>query len=289
MTTAISIVVADLEERPSASTRVVDALVREISPGDEVLWVGPARTGFDIPGFRVVAAPPGASRGALYGCGLRATRRSLVAFTDSVTELGEGWRVAAVGALSGGASVVGGPVRPGSASSRRSKAGFLVEYGPHAVPPYINAQGDVSANNVAYRQAVLDGLVADGGPVWKTALDGALAARGLVPVLVPAMDVTSLKRYDWRDITRARAHHGRLYGAQRSRGWPRRRRITTALACAVLPALAFARLTVRVAGDAELRRDLLATTPLVLTALVAWSVGEAAGYVSGKEGPHVVR
>lgn len=267
----------------------MQALAREIRSGDEVVWVGAGWGGFDAPGFRLVAPRPGASRGDLYGCGLGATDRPLVAFTDSLTELSVGWRVAAVDALSGGASVVGGPVRPASSRTACTKAGFLVEYGPHAAPPYTNERGDVSANNVAYRRAALDGVVPSGAPVWKTALDEALAKRGVTPVVVPAMEVTSLKRYRWHDITRARAHHGRLYGAQRCAGWSHRRRLAAATGCAVLPTLAYARLGAKTARHPALRTDFLSGTPLVLVALFAWSMGEAAGYISGREGSHAVR
>lgn len=287
--TAISIVVAEVDDEPAAIAGAVRALTREAQPDDQVVWVGRARAGLEAAGFRVVTPRPGASRGDLYGCGLRVTDRPLVAFTDSLTEFGSGWRAAAVSALSEGASVVGGPVRPGSNRSLRSRAGFLVEYGPHAAPPFTNQQGDVAANNIAYRRAALDGVIAAGAPVWKTALDKALAERGIVPLIVPGMEVTGLKDYRWHDITRARAHHGRLYGAQRSSGWSRRRRLAAAAGCTVLPPLAYARLAARTVRDPALRVDLLVSTPLVFMALLAWSIGEAAGYVSGKEGAHAVR
>lgn len=287
--TAISIVVAEVDEDPAARRRALRALAREVRSGDDVLWVGRPATDMDIPGFRLVAPGSGASRGELYGRGLEAADRPLVAFTDSLTEVGVGWRAAAVDALDAGARVVGGPVRPGAGRSLRSRAGFLVEYGPHAAPPYTNERGDVSANNLAYERSTLGAVVAAGAPVWKTVVDGELAARGITPRLVPAMEVTSLKQYRVDDILSARAHHGRLYGAQRSCGWSPLRRATAAAGCAVLPALAYARLAGRAGRDPSLRTDLVLTTPLVVVALLAWSIGEAAGYVSGTEGRHAVR
>lgn len=263
--------------------------MREIYAGDEVIWVSVDGPWPDAAGFRAVAARRASSRGELYRDGWQVTKAPLVAFTDSLTELGGGWRAAAVGALDGGASVVGGPVRPEATRTRRSTAGFLVEYGPHAVAPFTNAQGDVSANNVAYRREALAAVVVDGEPVWKTRVNQQLVDRGHAPVVVADMEVTSMKRYNTSDITVERAHHGRLYGAQRSAGWSRCRRVTAAAGCAAVPALAYGRLAARTSGDPQLRAGLMASTPLVVLALTAWSLGEATGYLSATESTRAVR
>ena len=279
--TALSVVVANVLDQVSEVESALDALERELADGDQIVLVDAAGTAPQRPGVTYVRASPPPSRGGLYAAGLAASTHDLVAFSDSSTEPQPGWRRAAVAALVAGAGVVGGPVMPGHDRTLRTVAGFLVEYGPHAVAPFTNASGDVAANNVAYHRAVLDPVLGPGEPLWKNVVNGRLRARGSPPVLVPAMRVTSTKTYGWRDIVTGRAAHGRLYGAQRSASWTRARRVTAALACAGLPLVGHLRLVARTSGEQRLRTDLVRATPLVVLALLMWSVGEALGYLLG--------
>jgi hypothetical protein len=270
---SLTLVVADPGGTRRDAGRVLAAAERELVPNDELIWVGAnAPNG-------VTRVPGRGGRGGYYAAGLAATISPLVSFTDVFTEPAPGWRAAAVGALEAGARVVGGPVEPTLPSSLRTLAGFLVEYGPHAWPPYTNAVGDVSANNVAYERDALLETLAPGGAVWKSVVDGSLRAAGHSPVVVPAMRVTSRKRYGWRDLGPARVQHGRLYGTQRSRTWSRPRACAAGLACAALPALAFARLAPILIANPSLRRRALSASPLVLLACAAWALGEADGYL----------
>lgn len=287
--TALAIVVADIDEHRLLRERSLAALIREILPGDEVIWVSSYGPWPAVAAIHPQHAPAAASRGEFYRLGWQATTAPLIAFTDSLTELGIGWRAAAVGALLAGASVVGGPVHPEVTRSRRSMAGFLLEYGPHAVAPFTSASGDVSANNVAYRREALAAVARGTEPIWKSVLNRKLAARGNAPVIAADMEVTSMKHYTLGDIAIARSRHGRLYGVQQSVGWTRQQRVTRAASCAVLPALSFARLLARTRRDTDLRASMVTSAPLVLVGLAAWSIGEASGYLSGATGPHGVR
>ena len=282
----LSVVVAN-RDAPRDGRGAAAALARELHPGDEVLWVD--RTGAGAPaelaGARVVEAPGGADRGTCYGLGLAVAGNPFVAFTDSRTVVGAGWRPAAVAALDAGATFVGGPVIASEPRSRRGWAGFFVDYGPHAVAPYTSASGDISGNNVAYRR---DALPDDGAPVWKHAVDARLHEAGIRPVVIEGMTVTVERDYGWSDLGPARVGAGALYARQRASGWPARRRWLAAVGCAVLPALATARLGRRVRADAHLRPAFVRASPLVVAALVAWSIGEARGYLRpGQEAPGV--
>lgn len=279
----MSVVVANRSDAPADVERAVSSLWRELLDGDEVIWVDGAGLSPQLPAVRRVRAGGAHGRGRMYGLGLQQATHDLVAFTDSVTELGTGWRTAAGEALAAGARVVGGPVIPTRADPV-STAGFLVEYGAHAVAPYTSATGDVAANNVAYQRSALARVVAPGAPVWKHAVNHGLAALGWHPVAAPGMVVASTKRYGWRDLGPVRAAHGRLYAQQRSVSWSARRRVAATLACAGLPVLALARLASTVRDHPELRRSFTRSVPLVALALTAWSAGEAWGYVAGGGG-----
>lgn len=280
----IAVIVANDRKRPEEVERATSALLSELETGiDEVVWVD--RAGLEPPadGFVYVRGPAGSGRGHLYALGLRHTTRDVAVFTDSTTVVVPGWRRAILSAFSEGAVVAGGPVLPSLERSRHQWACFFAEYGFHAVPPYTNSAGDVSANNVAYARRALKGL---GGPLWKSEIDRRLMERGLSPVVVPDMRVVATKLYprDW--LLRERVRQGSLYAAQRSRGWSRSRRLAYAAATSLLPAVLFTRLAKRIDEDPRLRSRFWACSPLVFFAMIMWSVGEALGALGWKD-PHV--
>lgn len=274
--TSLSVVVAS---SPAGTADACGgALEAELAPGDEVVWVG----GGPPPRWAGVVVRSGAAgRGTLYREGFDAATHRFVAFTDTTTVVLPGWRRSAVAELDAGAAAVGGPVLPAGASNRRTFAGFAVEYGVHAAPPYRSAAGDVAANNVAYDRGALAAVLEPGEPVWKSVVDARLAAADRPPVLAPCMRVSSVKRYVMRDLASNRARHGRLYGAQQAQRWSVPGRAFRAAGCVALPLVAYGRLAARLRVDAALRRAFVASSPLIFVALVSWSAGEAVGLCTG--------
>jgi hypothetical protein len=266
--TALSVVVADVARDRAVAERSTTALVEQLRPEDELV---------------VVDGDPTSNRGDLYATGLARARCPAVAFTDSTTIVGTGWRDAADEAIARG-PVGGGPVLPARPRSTRSWAGFFVEYGPHAVAPFRSATGDVAANNVVYDRAALDAVLVPGEPVWKFAVNARLRERGHTPAVVPSLRVEVARGYDLHDLTGARARAGRLFGAQRAAAHSLRWRGAAALGCVLLPVLAYLRLARRMRSDRALRGPFMRSTPFVLLALVCWSAGEARGYWSGAAG-----
>lgn len=225
----------------------------------------------------------------MYGEGLRrATEAGLdvVALTDACTRLDPGWREALDAAAASGAAIVGGPVKPatlaGHRRSIRSWAGFLVDYAPHAVEPFLSATGDVSANNVAYLLHVVQTRPA--GAFWKSVVDRELRARGHRITIATGMVASSLRTYTARDLL-SRRTAGRLYAAQVADSWPAGRRMTRVLLCSGLPLLRLARLARVVRPDPVLRLALRRSFVLVACSEIAWSIGEAQGYASPSTAP----
>jgi hypothetical protein len=280
--TALSVVVANRATTQQDIAPHVASLKRELAAQDQIVWVD--SLGLRPPAVELtsVTPPPGSGRGEMYRSGLDACRLPLVAFTDSATVLQPGWRRAAVGALTSGAAVVGGPVLPGHLRPLRTVAGFFVEYGPHAAPPFVNAGHDVSANNVAYQRSVLESTLQAGEPVRKNFVNARLSTQGSPPRLVEGMSVVSAKLYGWRDLGPIRVAHGRLYGAVRAQHWSVLRRVAATTGCVALPIVAYLRLAVVVWREPALRASFVLSAPLVLAALAAWSAGEADGYLFRK-------
>ncbi len=281
MVSSLALVVANVEPGARATAGCRAALARELASGDEVLWVdAPTVPPGAQPVAGVVLRARGSSRGELYRTGFDASRWEVVAFTDSTTVLLDGWRSAALeGVARHGA--VGGPVAP--PPGRRGSvatAGFLLEYGVHAVAPYTSATHDVSANNVAFDRALLASVLAPGEPLWKSEVSRRLADRA--PKVTTTMRVRCDKHYRPRDLGPTRLAHGRLYGAQRRAGLAPARRVARAAACALVPALSYGRLASRLLRDPGTRWSLVAATPPVVVGLVSWSLGEAIGLVAGE-------
>lgn len=262
--------------------RCASALLGELDPADEIVWVGSSPP---PPGIAFAIPPAAGGRAGLYRAGLDRASHQLVAFTDTATLVQPGWRRAVGSALAAGAAAVGGPVLPERLQALRSFAGFTVEYGPHAAPPFSSASGDVAANNVAYDRRALDELLDQGEPMWKAVVDARLITSGRAPVIDDRMCVLSIKRYTWTDLVLGRAKHGRLYGAQQASAMSVPRRAFRGACCAALPFAAYGRLYRRLVVCQELRRRFALATPIVLMALTAWSVGEAAGFCTATGDP----
>lgn len=282
MSERVSVIVANACSRPPEVAVAVDSLERELRAGvDEVIWVDRAGLGPQMSEARYLAVPARWGRGEMYAAGLEAATGDIAAFTDSTTVVLPGWRRAVAEAFAAGAALVGGPVTPIARGGTRYLAGFLSEYAFHAVAPYTSVNGDVSGNNVAYRRGALEGVQ---GALWKAEVDQQLMSRGITPVVAPEMRVVAAKAYPWGWFFAERMRQGRLYSLMRTGGWVRGKRVAYALATGVLPVVLFARTAGRVFPDPELRRALLLSSPLLLVAMISWSVGEALGALGMRGG-----
>jgi hypothetical protein len=262
------------------------ALEKELeSSTDTIVWID--RAGLLPKGENEVRVVPEtvsarSGRGEMYGRGLELARSDVIAFIDSSTVVQAGWRQALATACENGGRIMGGPLSPSLPRSMKSWAGFLVDYGVHAVSPFTSASGDVAGNNVAYVRSELNGLTTM--PFFKTSVNRWLARREVQPVMVEGMRAVVTKTYGWRALTSDRFRHGREYSAQRRVEMGVVARLLRAGAGLGLPALLGLRLATRVLHDSKLGRHLLAAAPLVLAALMCWSAGEAAGYLIDDKG-----
>jgi hypothetical protein len=172
-------------------------------------------------------------------------------------------------------------VRPAADLDRVTRARFLVEYGPHAISPFLSATGDLSANNIVYRTDVLRSVVRD-DVVWKTVVNQRLRTSGIELVVLPDMSVEVAAHHGARSLFVDRMNAGRLYSSQAAVGATLVNRAARAVACLVLPLIICTR-TIRAARrDRVLRTGLLGATPVILFAALAWSAGEAFGWVTGR-------
>lgn len=278
----VSVVLLNACSRPQEVEAAVDALRSQLrADADEVVWadragLAPPSMATPVSVVRLVAT---ADRGALTALGLATASHRIRAVTDTDTVVSSGWRDRVVLAGSRpGRRIVGGPVRPGRAETPASWAGFFLEYGPHAVAPFTSATGDVAANNVVYSAEL---AIEPDSPGWKSALHHQLRRSGAVVEIDASLAVMSTKTYATRELLGSRFSHGRHFAAGSTGSLSGRARIARTLAAPLVPLVSYGRLAARAWSDAGLRRPFVTATPIVLAGLVAWSAGEATGYISG--------
>jgi glycosyltransferase involved in cell wall biosynthesis len=209
-----------------------------------------------------------------------ASRGQLVALVEPHIIFAPGWVAAALAAGTRPAAAVGGAVIPGPDRSIGARAAFLCEYADF-LPPLEEGYARVTTgNNVVYPRAILAGAdLADG--LWKAWVNDELASRGRKLWTDPNLVVQHNRAHDFRTFLFLRFHHGRSYGARRSRAWTRPRRFLFALMTGAIPVLFGLRIVRAALVKPAYVSGLLGAQPLIWLFNAAWAVGEAWGYLAG--------
>jgi hypothetical protein len=235
------------------------------------------------PTVRFVWSDPGTDIPRLRGEGMRRARGSVVALTEDHCVATPGWLRALMDGAQQGATAVGG----GMDNARRQRAvdwaAYFSEYGFFAATRRENGGMPLlTGANVAYARAALP-VVTDLAirGEWENVAHEALAARGLPLRFRPDAVVAQNQTYSAAAFCIDRYVHGRDYARVRLRTPTLARRWMLLAATPILPFL----LTWRVARAAAQPRPavFLRALPATLLFFVAWSVGEAVGYLRGPQ------
>lgn len=256
---------------------VIVGSLRDRSAADKYLGDG---SGAEV---RFVRGPRGMSDVTAWGLGLTAARERHVAFTQARCTVCDDWPARAAEPLPPGVGMAGGPVGLAEPAGVADRAAFLCDYGDFADPP---PQGPdtLAANNCVFDRRWLS-RYHPGGPLHKTAVVAAARAAG--------------ERFDWRPAMRVAMHpsapawvqlaergrRGADYARIRSAGWPTPVRWAAGAAAPLLTALLTWRLWRRSCRAPRERRPGPAELPAVAVWMLAWSLGEAAGYWSPRPAP----
>jgi hypothetical protein len=180
-------------------------------------------------------------------------------------------------------AVIGGAVENG-VDSWLNWAVYFCDFGRYQLPFSAGAAPYVTDVNVSYKREVLEST----RHLWQhryheTTLHWALTRDGVSLFRTPDIIVDQM-RADLRlpSILRERFHWGRLFAYTRARETGALRRVLLALLTPGLPFLLWLRLLRLQIQRGRTLSTFLRTSTVVLLLLVAWSIGEAAGYVSGQ-------
>jgi hypothetical protein len=269
--------------------RVVDCLLAQEEAGRiELVLAGPAALEGEVPphvrerfaAVTIVPAVPEKMHEAR-AAGLLAAAAPLAVIGETHCYPRPGWARALLAAFAEGTwDAIGPQIENANPRTGMSWANIALDYGPFLRPERGEADS-LPGQNAAVRTALLeryrDGLGARMRMPYVFFEE--LRANGARLLVEPAMRSAHLNVTDPHGWLLERVGVARLFAADRSAGWPRRRRALYALAAPAAVPVLRARRALR-----DLRRaggPLRALAPLV-AALLASGIGEAVGYAVGR-------
>ena len=274
----LSIVVA-ATDGPPAVARTLASLARS---GDRVEVIV-ATAGFAAPGAPgLLTAPAGTGTPRLRRLGLEAATGRVVAFTEDSCLAGPGWAEAWIAAFADpGLVAASGVVDRDEEAAALDRAVFLCEYAPFYPPAPAGPPKRLAGNNFAVLREV--GLHEAPAEVHETALLAAIRRAGGSTRTVGDAAVRHVRRFGPGEAFRDRLRFGFEFGRLRSRtGWGQ---IIGLIAGPAILAAQVGRLAALARRTPRLLAGPLATLPLTLGLLAAWSLGEWAGWAWGPPAP----
>jgi hypothetical protein len=265
--------------------RCVAAIAAQSEPPAELIIAAGERTPVgpgSIPADAKVLYSPDNSPVALAAFGLRAATGSIVALTEDTCVADSEWLAALHDAVRDGHSVAGGVVAPPQSDDAFDRAFYLVDFFKYSPQRPTGDADSLSVCNVAYDALALNSVRSE----WEdgfheTRVHDLLAKReGLW--FTSAAKVTSTRRVSFADGVAERFRFGRLFAAKRFDRVNRLMRVVYAAGSLALPFVLYGRISRTTAGSTQSMRQLLLSSPQIFSLLCAWSLGELAGYGSGR-------
>lgn len=259
------------------------ALAPQLGDGTEVLVVAAGD-----PAERPAGWPPQARRLAgnglipdLWAAGIGEARGGVVAITTAHFRPAPDW-VGAVRAAHARleSPAIGGAIDPPRGGSLVDWATYFLRYSAYLGYGREQDVPDVAGDNASYKRGALEAhpdLVRNG--FWELDLHRRLRAEGRRVTFDPAVRVTQRHSFGFRRFMAQRFEHGRQFGGNRFPGRPLPVRLAAAAAAPLIPAVFLAKIVRRVVRGRRYYGPFLAALPVMLCFLLAWSLGEAVGYL----------
>ncbi len=228
--------------------------------------------------LRVIPAPNTSLTPQLWGLGLAASEREIVAFSINQCVVVSGWARAILDGLAHGDAGVGGTLDLADQTSLTGQAIYFLRYSAFlGVREKARREvRDIAGDNAAYRRDVLSRYGPYDHGFWEIEAHHWLRADCHTLALVPGMEATFGGSPGLWPFMRQRFAHGRHFGAWRATAGGRSP-WKIVLAAPLVPFVFLVRTARRVAGrPGSVARLMACATPFLLLAS-AWAAGEAAG------------
>lgn len=266
------------------------ALEPQRGPGDEVVVAAPCSQPADVaraaPWALWAQGGPRLLIPQLWSLGLERTQGDVLALTTAHFVPACDWiDVLRRSHARLDAAAVGGSIEPPRGAGPVAWATYFTRYSAYLGLSREQDLPDLAADNAAYKRAALapHGEFVRHG-FWERELHARLAAGGARLRYVPEMRVRLAASFGFAGFVRQRFRHGRQFGAARVRGRGPGLRAGRLLSSPLVPAWLLGRIALRVARSGRARGRFLLALPLTAAFVLAWSLGEAAGYLRPAHG-----
>lgn len=238
----------------------------------------------EFPWVSWLVAPRNGLVPELWSFGLAQARNDVVAFTTTHFAPAPDWlSVIRQRHRCLEAAGVGGPIDPPRGGGSLAWATYFLRYSAYLDRDREGPAGDLAGDNAAYkRRALAPHAEVWAQGFWEQELHRRLLEEGQTLVWVPAMRVLQQGSFPVLAFLRGRFLHGMRFGRVRlrDRGWAVR--ATAILASPLIPVVFSFKIAARVLRSGRDRWSFVRCLPVLLSFVLAWSAGEALGYVRGE-------
>ena len=269
--------------------RCLDALAKQTDPGPvEIVIPVDAETATwqslsthpSRPRIVRSTGPVGAATRRAHG--VREARGAIIAVTEDHCVPDPGWCAAIRQAHSAPHAAIGGPVDKQEPDDVLGWALYFCDYGRYMSPMVEGPAASLTDCNVSYKRSALESIA----DVWReafheTSVHWALAAKGEMLWLSPAMRLREQRTRPLGPALHERYIHGRIYAGTRVQSAPLGRRAALAAMAPALPVVIAQRAVRHASRGGRGFRAALAL-PAIVVAGTAWSLGELVGYLTGR-------
>lgn len=267
-----------LQHLVSPNREAVEVLFCVAGPMPEALRSGA--------GFRLIEADAADLVPQLWRDGFLASQADRVALTTAQFTPPEAWVDGLLAADLDQWAGVGGPIESDAENNPVRWAAYFLRYWKFAPPVRLGAVDEIAADNAVYRRAEVmkhPDLLAAG--FWEPSFHARFRADGQRLCL----DERLISIYRGHDsvgvFSRQRFAHGREYAVTRGRRRSRAAAFAYLLATPLLPPLLLGRIGSKAVQQRALLVRMALALPWLLLFVMAWSLGEAAGYLDAAFAP----
>jgi hypothetical protein len=183
------------------------------------------------------------------------------------------------------APAIGGPMEPPRAGRAVDWATYFLRYSSFLAYTREQAVADIAGDNASYKRAALEAhadALRDG--FWELDLHRHLRAEGKSIVFVPEIRLTQRRSFGFLCFLGQRFHHGQQFGRTRLQGRSLLARALAMAASPLIPLVFLGKIIGRVARSGRDWGPFLWALPVLISFLLAWSLGEAWGYFGAERG-----
>ena len=219
----------------------------------------------------------------LWGQGMATSRGDIIAITTAHFTPAPNWVEAIRSAHARWHNcAVGGKIEGPREGSAVGWAIYFLRYSAYIGYHQEQAVPDVAGDNASYKRialARLPHLLRDG--FWELDFHRRLRMEGQAPVFVPTIQVTQHQCFGFWCFFRQRFQHGKQFGRSRAQQWGAVLRLAAGVASPLIPVLFLVKIVSRVLRSGRHIGRFLLAMPALGCFLLAWSAGEACGYLFG--------